>query len=238
MIFQRGDIYSPNGYIEMNLYYAENHQRCIYNSFKWSCISRVVIVLLLVVHLCILLWLTVPNVVVLTPGCQTLMQAHMRPGLIIIVRMSQIEISSLMPFVWMVLHFYHSHMEPVWPNRSRTGFRSPITSQPLSYLPHELWLYVSRMGHMTTRVLPHSTSSLQLTFSFFFSVHLLFIRQLFVRDFSQTFVVSGLRSESANGLSLKRLSGENRTHMEVVIENVWFIRNRWWGVASKHEKKH
>lgn len=135
----------------------------------------------------------------------------------------------------MVFQFYHSHMEPVWPNRSRTGFRPPITSQPLSYLPHKLWLYVSHMGHMTTRVLPHSTSSLQLTFCFV-SVHLLFIRQLFARDFSQTFAVSGLHWKSANGLSLNRLSGENRIHMGVVIETVWFMRNYWWGVACRQKK--
>lgn len=80
------------------------------------------------------------------------------------------------------------------------------------------------MGHMTTRVLPHSTSSLQLTFCFV-SVHLLFIRQLLALDFSQTFAVSGLYSDSANGLSLNRLSGENRIHMGAVIENVRFITN-------------
>lgn len=91
------------------------------------------------------------------------------------------------------------------------------------------------MGHMTTRVLAHCTSSLQLT-SCFVSVHLLFIRQLFVLDFSQTFTVSGLHSKSANGLSLSRWSGENRIHMEVVIENVQLIPNCWWGVTSKQEK--
>lgn len=91
------------------------------------------------------------------------------------------------------------------------------------------------MAHMTTRGLAHSTSSLQLT-SCFLSVHLLFIRQLFALDFSQAFTVSGLHSKSANGLSLSRWSGENRIHMEAVIENVWFITNCWWGVTSKQER--
>lgn len=162
----------------------------------------------------------------------------MGPGLIITVRMlrsSQIEMSSHMPFVWMVLHFYHSHMEPVWPKRSRTGCMLPVTSQPSSYLPQELWLHVSHMGHTTTRVLPHSTSSLQLTFCFL-SAHLLFIRQLFALDFSQTFTVSGLHSKSANGLLLNRLSGENEIRMGVVIENVRFITSCWWGVTSKQEE--
>lgn len=55
-------------------------------------------------------------VVELTPGCQTQMQAPMGRVLIITERMlrsSQIEMSSHMPFVWMALHFYHSQMEPV-----------------------------------------------------------------------------------------------------------------------------
>lgn len=162
----------------------------------------------------------------------------MGPGLIITVRMlrsSQIEMSSHMPFVWMVLHFYHSHMEPVWPNRSRTGCIPPVNSQPFSYLPLKPWLYVSHMGHTTTRVLPHCTSSLQLSFCYV-SVHLLFIRQLLALDFSQTFAVSGLHSNSANGLSLNRLSGENRIHMGLVIENVLFITNCWWSVTSKQGK--
>lgn len=151
-----------------------------------------------------------------------------------LLRSSQIEMSSHVPFVWMVLHFYHSHMEPVWPNRSRTGCMPPVNSQPFSYLPQKLWLYVSHMGHTATRVLPHSISSLQLTFCFV-SVHLLFIRQLLALDFSQTLAVSGLHTNSANGLSLNRLSGENRIHMGAVIENVWFITKCWWGVASKQE---
>lgn len=152
-----------------------------------------------------------------------------------LLRSSQIEMSSHVPFVWMVLHFYHSHMEPVWPNRSRTGCMPPVNSQPFSHLPQKLWLYVSHMGHTATRVLPHSISSLQLT-SCFVSVHLLFIRQLLALDFSQTLAVSGLHTNSANGLSLNRLSGENRIHMGAVIENVWFITKCWWGVASKQEK--
>ncbi len=94
----------------MNLYYAEKQQRDIFNSL----------------HLWILLWL-------LTTLCQTLMQGHMGTGVIITVRMlksSQIEMSSHSPFVWMVLHFYHSHLEPVWPNCSRSGCMPPVNSQP------------------------------------------------------------------------------------------------------------
>lgn len=171
----------------------------------------------------------------LTPVCQTLIKADMGHSLIITVRMlrsSQIEMSSLMPFVWMVIHFYHLHMEPVWPNRSRTGSTPPVDSQPLIFLPQKLWLHVSHLGHRTTRFLPHSISSLQLSFCFV-SVHLLFIRQLLALDFSQNLTVSGLHSNSANGLSLNRLSGENRIHMGVVTKNVLFITNCWWGVISQ-----
>lgn len=136
-------------------------------------------------------------VVELTPGCQTQMQAPMGPVLIITERMlrsSQIEMSSHMPFVWMALHFYHSHMEPVWPSRSRTGCTPPVNSQPPAYLPQRPWLYVSHMGRSTTRVLPHSTSSLQLTFCYV-SAHLLFIRRPHALYFSQALAVSGLRSK-------------------------------------------
>lgn len=216
LIFQRGDIYSLNFYykdIFITLSNSPAFSEWLLSDCLWStCVLRC--------------W---PQSV--RHWCRHSWDS----ALIITVRMSQIKISSHVPFVWMVLHFYHSHMEPVWPNRSRTGFRPPVTSQPLSYLPHELWLYVSHMGHMTTRVLPHSTSSLQLTFCFV-SVHLLLIRQLFARDFLQTFAVSGLRSESANGLSLSRLSGENRIHMGEVMENVGFVRICWWGVTFKQEE--
>lgn len=162
----------------------------------------------------------------------------MRHGLIITVRLlrsSQIEMSSPMPFVWVVLHFYHPHMEPVWPEHSRTGCMPPLNSQPFGYLPQKRWLHVTHIGHATTRVLPHSISSLQLTFCFV-SVHLLLIRQLLVHDFSQTLAVSRLHMNSANGLSLNRLSGENRIHMGTVIENVWFVMIWWWGVTSKQKE--
>ena len=136
---------------------------------------------------CLSQWLMVE----LTPICQTLMQARRGLALIIIVKMlrsSQIEMSSHVPFVWMVLHFYHSHMEPVWPSHSRTVCR------PLTYLPLERLLCVTHTAHSTTRALPHCTSSLQLNLSFV-SVHLLFITRLFALDFSQTSTVSGLHSQ-------------------------------------------
>lgn len=79
---------------------------------------------------------------------------------------------------------------------------------------------VSHMSQTTTTVLPHSISSLQPSFCFVF-VHLLLIRQLLAPDFSQALAVSGLHTNSANGLSLNRLSGENSIHMEAVIENLW-----------------
>lgn len=147
--------YFPNGYVEMNLYYVENQSRLTCNSPRLSLVA---------VTDC-------SAVEELTPVCQTLMQGHMGRGLISTVRMlgsTQIEMSSHSPFVWMVLHFYHSHMEPVWPNGSRSGCMPPVNSQPLSYLPQKLRLYVSHRGHTTTRVLPRSSSSLQHSFLFCF----------------------------------------------------------------------
>lgn len=78
---------------------------------------------------------------------QILMQAHSLngfvrgPSLIIMVRMprsSEIKMSSHVAFVWTVLHFYHPHMESVWPNSSRTGLGLPVTLRALTYLLHKL----------------------------------------------------------------------------------------------------
>lgn len=109
-------------------------------------------------------------------------------------------------------------------------------SQPLSYPPRRLWLYV---GHATTRALPHTISSLQLTF----------FRFCFCTSaFDQT---SGLRliprrpRQCRVSVQVPQMAcrlTDYQVKMEfiwggAVIENVCCITRCWWGVTSRKLKK-
>lgn len=90
-----------------------------------------------------------------------------------------------------------------------------------------------RWGHVTARVLPHSTSSLQHTFLFCFSTsafHQTAVQAWFFHRVSQYQVtIQHLQTV------LNRLSGENKSRMQM-IEKVWFMANCWWSSVFEHEK--
>lgn len=159
---------------------------------------------------------------------------------IIIVGMSQIEIVSHKPFVWMVFHFYHSHMQPVRPSRSRTGHLGSgnLSASQLS-ASRATTVRRPRVSYDHMGFFCHVVHHLYSLLSFcFVSVPSAFHQTATRCDFSQApRIVSGLRSKSANGLSLSRLPRGNRIHMGAEMEDVWFTRRCWWGVASEQRKR-
>lgn len=190
-------------------------------------------------------WLADPETVRLLRGSLIVSKRLLGPWLI--------EMSSHMSFVWMVRHFYHSHMVPVWPECSRTACESgkgkkerkigkkKERKKERSSSRSVIWLRRSRpygwsCGHQDfwTR----TPSSLRLTLLLLFP----FASASDQPTARTAAPPSALHANSANGLSLSRLPGENGIHMETVImiENVCSVNRalmRCHFLLGKKEKE-